>query len=159
MMISQKIVILVGHHSNACNKIDSDSFIVRLNDHCPNCKCDYRIIGDPTIEMPVLKDSISVNAESKQMASHRWILNAGKDDVFHLVTSDLGVINTFPFLPFTGIVAINLLLSWGVEQIGLVNLDCFAGRSDTHIGLHELQPQQEYLAALKKTKKVVEYGY
>ena len=151
-------VLIVGHHGPWCEALEkSEQKIWRCNNHCPDCRVDVRVLGGghyPSISVKTPSDCVRVASVTcyDETAHEQFMINVGKNGMHHLYDSKLDtVINSFPYIPLTGMVALQLALAWGAKHVKLAGVDMYKGQ-EWHC-VHHVKPQQEYL------EKLIEAGY
>lgn len=147
-------VIVTGRHGPHCKELKKLKHpIISVNHHCKKCGTAIRVLGSPKTRLAGHKHNYLIAHaawEGEELADSIWFLNPGTQ-FCHLYINDGGIINSFPYVPITGLVAIQFALFWGAEKVIVAGMDFFEGK--TQLGPHYLPPQRDLL------KELIESGH
>lgn len=128
-----------------------DRSVITLNDHALEQPCAVRVVGgagDITgskHEWLSMHMAMKEECEFKEPAHHEWLLTKARSGT-QLVDAR-GILNVFEFVPLTGIVAVQLALTWGA--IRCILRDMPMDYEEDVRGPHDIQQNRAFMQKLQ----------
>lgn len=143
-----RVAVVASHEPRDTTGFD---YVIQCNANDPQSKCDLRVIGGDCDLSQCWPTQLAVNVALSGHTQNDlpWTFNHGTKNKMHLWVDGYGIVNTFDYVPVTGIVALQIALILGARDITAIGFDFFGNAEK--VQTHYLPPQREYFAELLKT--------